>query len=379
MRHVMIGGYVYGYAGTPTSVPVSTIQQWVNWAQTDEAHAALLRSAGLKVDIYTIFWRNHSTEIPSIGYTDLAPGGAHAAAEAKDCNGNAIYDSSYGGGYLADARVAAAAGHAQTVASYREREYAGNYDAIFSDDVGSMYGVTAPCNYDEQSFDNAINAVDSSLGVPIFVNALGNNAAYSLSLVNPSNVIGAMCEECYGNNSTGTDTVSTAGNGFWQHIENSEIGMVAAHKIFWDYARLSGNPALETGMRTYVYSSFLLTFDPAYTMFEEAFPTPSGLPVMPETGLVVLQPLSTASSVSGYLSSTGAYFREFGACYYLGAFVNKCAVVVNPGKTSVSVPTTSYSHSMTLAGSGVLDGGTASFNGPQITALAPASGAVLFP
>jgi hypothetical protein len=142
---------------------------------------------------------------------------------------------------------------------------------------------------------------------------------------------------------------------------------------------MAGDASTETGMRVYVYASFLLGYDPAYAMLQEAFTTSSGFPVMPETGLVAENPLTTAASASGYQAPGGSYFREFAGCYYRGAFVNNCAVVVNPGTASVPVPTTSYTHSLVLSGSGVLDGGTASFGGPAVTQLAPGTGAILFP
>lgn len=71
--------------------------------------------------------------------------------------------------------------------------------------------------------------------------------------------------------------------------------------------------------------------------------------------------------------------REFGACYYQGNFVNRCAVVVNATGATVPVPTTSYAHSLVLSGAGVLDGGTAAFNGTAPTQLAPGNATILFP
>ena len=71
--------------------------------------------------------------------------------------------------------------------------------------------------------------------------------------------------------------------------------------------------------------------------------------------------------------------REFGACYYRGVNKGKCAVVVNPGTSTVTVPTTAYSHSLTLSGGGVLDGGSVGFSGSRPSSLAPGSGAILLP
>jgi hypothetical protein len=100
---------------------------------------------------------------------------------------------------------------------------------------------------------------------------------------------------------------------------------------------------------------------------------------MPETGIVPMQPLTTASSVTGYLRSGGTYMREFGACYYLGVLKGKCAVVVNPGASTARIATTAYAHSVVLSGYDVLDGGTVSFTGARVTSVPAAGGAILFP
>jgi hypothetical protein len=69
--------------------------------------------------------------------------------------------------------------------------------------------------------------------------------------------------------------------------------------------------------------------------------------------------------------------REFANCYYRGTRVGSCAVVVNPSGSTVSIPANSYTRSMTLAGGGVLDGGSASFGAAAVTSLGPNSGAIL--
>lgn len=377
--HIMTADILYGYGGTPTTTSLSSVAPYVTWVQTDPSYAAQIRSAGIKVDVYTNFWRNYSSDNPIIGYTDLEPGGAHAAAEATDCNNTAVYDTAYGGGYEADPRTSAALAHAQTVMNYRLNEFGSNYDAVFSDDSGSVWGITLPCNYSESSYDAAVNSVHSSLGVPMWVNALGAppNPANAVDLVAPSNVLGAMCEICYAGNGSNGDYIQTGSS--WENVENAEINTVSQRKVFWDYARATGDPSVETALRTYVYASLLLSYDPSYVMLQEAFQSGTGFPVMPEAGLVALNPLTTATSVAGYQAAGGAYFREFGACYYQGNFVANCAVAINPGSGTVPVPSTSYSHSLVLSGGGVLDGGTIGFNGPAVSQLSPGSAVILFP
>ncbi|HET7813126.1 MAG TPA: hypothetical protein VFL13_02005 [Candidatus Baltobacteraceae bacterium] len=377
--HVQTFAYIYGYAGTPTTIPLGSMAPYVTWTQTDQAHAAAIRAAGVKVQVYTNFWRNYTSDNPSVGYTDLAPGGVNAAAEARDCSSNVITDSSYGGGYEADARSANALPHALAVVNYRLNSFSGNYDAVFADDSGSVWGITLPCGYSQSDYDAAVNNVHSQINAQVWVNALGAapNPATATDLVAPANVAGAMCEICYAGNGGSGDSLQTGNT--WINVANAEINTISQGKTFWDYARLTGDASAETSQRVYAYASFLLTYDPSHAMFQEALSTPSGFPVMPENGLVPLNPLTTASTVSGYQGAGGAYIREFSNCYYRGSFVSACAVVVNPSAASVPVPSTSYSHSLALSGYGVLDGGSASFNGPAVTTLGPASAAILFP
>ena len=379
--HVLTATIVYGYSGTPTSVPLSSMKPYVSWAQTDAAYAAMLRTNGIKVDIYENFWRNYTHDDPNVGYVDLAPGGAHSSAEARECSGKVIVDPTYYHGYESDARSSAALGHALVYHNYRMAEYAPNFDAIFTDDTDAMGGIPLPCNYSMSTYISAINRVNTGLHVPIFFSAFGA-VAYppsQIPLLAPANVIGGMCEICYAGwakSRTGpVDYAQTGGK--WTGIEDAEIKTVALHKIFWDYARPVGNASSETALRKYIYASFLLTYDYRYAMLQVAFATPHGFPIMPETGLVPMNPLTTATSVASYRRS-GVYMREFGACYYRGVSKGKCAVVVNPGSGAASVPSSAYAHSLVLSGSGVLDGGSVNFSGGRVTSLPAAGGAILF-
>ncbi len=134
-------------------------------------------------------------------------------------------------------------------------------------------------------------------------------------------------------------------------------------------------------MRQYAYASFLLTYDPNYSVFEESFTTPSAFKVFPETGFVPLSPVSIPASVASLLTSTRAYEQRYNSCYYRGSSLGHCEIIVNPSTTSsVSVPNPwGLRHSMVLSGNGVLDGGTASFSGGVPTRMGPKSGLILTP
>lgn len=369
--HVMTAGLFWGYAGTPTTVPLSAAQTWLNWAMTSGSYASTLRTAGIKVDVYKNFWRNATTDNPKTDYYDLAPGGAHAPAEAKNCGGAPLYSSAYGRTYESDARSPYTLGHARLVVGTQT-----NADAVFSDDTGAISGMV-PCNFSLSTYQAATNAIDARIPYKLFLNTLGaGNPVAQVGYTTASNVLGAMCEACITKNpSTGDVPVLNAG---WADTENAEIRMIAIHKIYWLYARASG-PATEYQLRNFTIASFLLAYDPNYAMLEEALRTPSGFEVFPEAGLVPMNPLTTATSVGGYLKSNGTYMREFGACYYRGTLRSKCAVVVNPTSYTKTLPTTAYGHAMVLSGYGVRDGGTVSFSGGRPSLLPAGSGVILFP
>lgn len=380
LKHVNTATIFWGYSGTPTSVSLSRAAPWLTWAQTSPGYAGALRAAGIKVDVYVNFWRDYTVENPPIGYNDIKPGGAHSSAEAKLCTGKAIWDPTYGGGYEADARSSAAAGHAAVWGNYRKQQYGSNMDALFTDDVGAMSGIPLPCNWSLSSYVAATNRVTQSLVKPTFVNTINaGDPQDQVGYVKATNAIGAMCEICFAgyNRKLGKDVVTIGTR--WGQLQNAAIAVVNLHKIFWDYPRPVGYANWEIPLRKYIYATFLLTYSPQYSMYQVAFKTNSGFPIMPETGVVPMNPVTTASTVSGYYRPGGAYMREFGACYYLAVYKSKCAVVVNPGSTTVTVPTTAYAHSLNLVGSGVLDGGYVTFTGGRVSSLPSGTGAILFP
>jgi hypothetical protein len=376
-HHVATATVFWGYGGVPTSISIARAAPWLSWVQTAPQYAREMRSSGMKVDSYINPWRDYAIEKPPIGYDDLKPGGAHAAAEARTCSGSIIVDHTYGGGYEADARSSAAPGHLAVWGNYRKEQFGSEMDALFVDDTGALGGLPLPCNYSLAEYQSATTRDLESLRTPVFVNTLGvglslPQVGYALG----SNVLGAMCEMCIVRNESGVDTAELTTT--WESVENAAIEMAAKHKIFWLYARPEGSSS-EYALRTYIYASFLLTYAGEYSMIQESFRTSDGFPVLPETGLVPTDPLTTESSVTGYMRSGGAYMREYGACYYLGVNRGRCAVVVNPQTGSVRVPTTAYGHSLLLRGDSVLDGGSVSFSGGRITALSRATAAILFP
>jgi hypothetical protein len=400
-RHLLTAIYGNGGAITPTPnpsiAPVTTQAQYLSWVYTGTNGGrdwiALYNGAGVKTLTYTSFWRNYQPE--GTWYTDLAPGGAHAAAEATDCTKNPITP---GGVYLNDPRTGAPSlAHANYVTHLMSSEYT----ALVVDNVAVVGGMAGlPCAYRYNgNFIPATNTIDGQVTTSagkiatLFLNTINgwwvdndgtDGWVDSTKLSAPANVLGLMCEQCYIRHTQSTTSGKIVG-AQWMSLENAEISMVQKHKIFWAYGNSTcapGNSTLGLDQRMYQLTSALLSYDPAYLMFEECFATtPSNFLVMPETQFVPEMPSVTASSsVLTYLVNGNLYARRFSDCYYKGARIGSCAVLVNPSSSSYAVPAAiygAYATRIAFVGNGVLDGGTLSFTAAKFSPVGPFSGEVL--
>ena len=208
-----------------------------------------------------------------------------------------------------------------------------------------------------------------------------NDETSLVPLLNVPNVMGGMYEDCYGfNGSEGMGTGDHTG-GLYQHwtvTENTELAALATGKIFWCYGNMRGAGSSEIPLRLYAYANFLLTYGPN-ALYQTSQSTPSGLRIYPESGIVPRNPLVPApADVASLKTSTGVYGREYADCYYRGTRIGACAVITNPDNgSSHNNPYGGYAHAVVLSGAGVLDGGTASFNGSVPSSLAPLTAAIL--
>jgi hypothetical protein len=317
-------------------------------------------------------------------YTDLS--GTYSRVRATDCSGNIV--TTYAGrGLLADPRVgAASAYYANVVNWYIQNKLAPysaihDWDAMFVDNNGALYGASAtPCNYNPatwgQAFDTAISGVNEQFVTNSLAASDGATQTYVERLDAP-NVIGGMFEQCFN-------------DGMWTAEENSQLETIALLKSlgkaagpgWWCYLdNTNAAGATVIPQRMFAYASFLLTYDPKYSIFQESFTTsPSTFQVFPETGLVPLQPASVPVSVNALESSTGVYLQTYGACYYRGAAVGNCEIVVNPDTSrTYAIPANAFGHAAVLSGGGVLDGGAMTFNGAKPALLGPLRAAILTP
>jgi hypothetical protein len=142
-----------------------------------------------------------------------------------------------------------------------------------------------------------------------------------------------------------------------------------------------GSLADNRALRIYWLASWWLTYDPVYSVAGELISsTTNPVWVFPEELLVPLNPVQTATTVSSLQTSTGAYARQFNACYYNRSPWGACAAVVNPTSSTVSMPSlvSSYHHSLVLDMNNLYMGGTASLNSTIPTSLASGTAVVLF-
>jgi hypothetical protein len=137
----------------------------------------------------------------------------------------------------------------------------------------------------------------------------------------------------------------------------------------------NGNNA---GDRIYAYASLLLTYDANHTVYWNNMNSATNTNIFPENAIVPTQPLVAQPPNVNVLQKAGVYVREYAACYNHGASVGKCAVVVNPGTGSASIPVSGYSHALAVSGDDVFSGGTISTTASAPSSLDAVSAAILF-
>jgi len=347
-KHVLTADYAG--AGVGTTAAAALLGPWLNWASTSWQANTALRAVGIKVMYYT----NPNREAPGDAmYTSDETTFAH------DCSGKRILTTTYGQ-YLMDPSKSSLR---NVWNDYIQSKTAGvTWDAMFEDDANDVYGApTMPCGYSASSWlssSQGENAFQSP--VPIIYNGL--QIAGQIGLNSSPNVAGGMEEGCYSLN----PTLKKAFDSYWTQREDTEITMAQENKLFFCYGMDTNSASSSVDSRIYSYASFLMTYKLSSSVLWEYYATSSGLHVMPESKLVALDPLiTTPSTIGGLLLSTGVYGREYAHCYLAGSYVGPCATVVNSSRyTAHAYPYGSkYKHTLTLSGSGVLEGGSVSVTG----------------
>ena len=217
-------------------------------------------------------------------------------------------------------------------------------------------------------------------------------------LVSPSNILGLECESCFASNQSNDSynyAIGNANNGEannqWTYTEDAIITLRNLSKVAWIQSQnTSATGTNSYNGRIYSFASIMLVWDPAYTVYENAwygYSSTTQIHVFPEELITAYNPLvgypSTTAGIGALQDSGGAYFREYSNCYNAGSSIGACAFVVNPSSSSVSAPHLSgtYGHTMVLnSQSDVLSGGTVSLTGAAVPSTIPGNTAyVLVP
>jgi hypothetical protein len=439
LLHVLTGDYCCGgYSNDTPAGGLAAAKPWITYYANPSANGDStgsypsygtpgLIAAGIPPSQVYVYVDDSRIYRGDREYSSIAPGGVNASAAALDCFGNRITVNG-GTGYLSDPYQSA------TVLLYNNDigvsyNYSAGYGIVFLDDInGYLYndGGSLPCHngsvWAQSATSSAYATMIASITLPTL--SLGHGPpGYLLNVLGPiiseangnvatlqaeiaaftatSNIVGMDCEGCFADNTNaeiGTSSSSEIANQ-WVLVEDAEIALVNAHKIFWlqDQDTRSTSSASYAG-RMYAFASFMLTWDPQYTVYQNAYygyvgdgthanSTNPQIHVFPEEALVAYNPLvsypSTTSGIATLRDTGGAYFREYRSCYYAGLAVGPCAFVVNPDSSSHTKPALqgSYTHTMVISSQNdVLDGGTVSLTGTAAPSTIPAlTGYVLLP
>jgi hypothetical protein len=214
---------------------------------------------------------------------------------------------------------------------------------------------------------------------PVFVN--GYDVATRLPSYNgvwldSKNVAGNEIEGCFHYTDNGTETIAGDKAGKWAGNSNGLLAVIAHRSLALCMMTAPATPS----NRIYMMASWWMTYTEPYSIAAPEGPTPDGFTVRPEYDIVPRQPRTTATTdVAALRSATGAYVREFAACYQAGTPIGPCAAVVNASSSPVAMPSLSVTYSRTLAvdDRSAYTGGQASWTATVPSQLAPLSAVVL--
>jgi len=388
--HVPTGAYCcMGYAND--TVDPHQIVPYVTWANTNRWGAQADRAAGVP---YVIQYFDVSRVYVKDREYALLSGGRLTAARAVNCAGQPIISSPPG--FVADPYKAETL---DLIEDELRNVYNPVFTAYFMDDVDTMrYGITngPPCGGNPpgpwtepnsaEAYAKLIGAVrldadGRALTPKIVINGLSQYAdkpsmyLVPLQLLTPQDVIGGMCEGCFGDNKPDKLKSGTE----WQNDLDLEIRTIKMHKIFWDYVRYLGN---DPQARLFTFASFMLAWDPQYSIYQTAYQpeSPGQLHVTPETGIVANEPLRPIEAIGQLRDPGGTYVREYRQCFYRSAAMGPCAFVVNSDAVPHAHPHLSpdYRNAVSVHGGMVLEGGTVSTRGTSAPdQIPPMSGWIL--
>lgn len=254
-------------------------------------------------------------------------------------------------------------------------------DGLFADDSGSLlssvyYGFDAT-GVEFQNDAQWIAGETAQLkatGMKVLYNGglVTGGPAYNGAFLNLPFVIGQNEENCHND---GTKLRTDAVYGYFTNDTNGLLAIQAMGKL----AVCMPGALVDPASRLYDYAAFMLTYSPAYSVFGQVYNLSDGVAVYPETQLVPLSPLQSATTAVSALLNGGVYVREFAACAIASAPIGSCAALVNASGSSKAIPNLeqSYAHSIVLDPQSLYGGGRAHVAAGTPSTLAAGSAAIL--
>lgn len=392
----------YGLNGVNAGVPASYMAAHVDMVEDDgftAQHALAYKQAGGKL----AFAYTDPAFVPHCVAPFTAPAGpcagpigslvsSNESAWIHDKSGNRINRFYSSGNYqeslnLASsaARQAYAANNAAILAAsplldgFFAADSGNNFTAAWCAQLGCGFWYGFNANGVEIASDSAYISAESGMlaaaGKPVIIDGSDNDTlapAYTGAFVKLPRVIGEASEGCF--NDAGS-LMAADGDGRWTRVENALIAMASYHKFALCYPAGDTSPA----HRLYAYASWLLTYDPAYSVYASTVPQSDGNAIFPETQLVPAAPLASASAIA-QLQKGSLYVREFSVCAIGAVRIGSCAALVNPSSSATAtIPalTQSYTSGVVLDAASLYSGGKARVVSGLPATLAPKTAAIL--
>lgn len=223
----------------------------------------------------------------------------------------------------------------------------------------------------------------ASAARPIIINGASYDwrPEYQDAFLLAPNVAGAFNENCFS-----TDY----GSGYmtdrrWLDEADAILDVLANRRLDICWGEYPGGRS-SAPHRLYHFASWLLTYDPAYSVIFPMFKAPDRGPkgaeisVYDEEHIVPTAPRKTASRSIAHLVRKRLYVREFGACFYARRPIGACAALVNPSESeSAAVPPldATYKRTLSLPATSLYGGGKVDWKPGTPDALGPHSAAIL--
>jgi hypothetical protein len=251
-------------------------------------------------------------------------------------------------------------------------------------EAGGVFGSSLYYNFNaigveiasDQQWIAGESAMLGAAGKPLMING-GDSAtwgpAYNGAFLDLPYVYAQQFEGCFNN---AGNYLYTDSEGKFAKEENGLLAVMAHHKSAVCYP--TGDTS--SAHRLYAYAAWMLTYDPAYSVYEMDVPQSDGEAVYPETQLVPVQPRATAASSVTELRNGSVYVREFAQCAIAASPIGPCAAVVNSSPSATAaIPalSTAYAHQIALDPQSLYHGGKANVVAGAPASLPPATAAIL--